>query len=245
MIGVELYNGDCLEVMKSIPSLSVHAVFADLPYGTTNNKWDSVIPFPKLWSEYNRIVKQSGVVILTCHGIFTAKVILSNETNFKYKYVWEKSKATNFLNAKSQPLRKHEDICIFYKRQPTYNPQMIPGKAYDKGVRKDQCTGSYNLFSPSHVKSDGMRYPTDMLYFKTAESEGAVLHPTQKPVALSSWFIRTYTNPGDTVMDNAMGSGSTGISCIDTGRLFIGIEKDPDIFKIAENRILNYNPPRA
>src|SRR5574344_843338 len=153
---------DCLVAMKYIPSHSIDMILCDLPYGTTQNKWDSVIPLEALWEQYNRIIKDNGVIALTSQGIFTAKLILSNEQYFKYKMVWEKSKSTNFLNAKKQPLRKHEDICIFYKNQPLYNPQMTEGEPYDKGVRKSQLTGSYGDFNPVHVKSDGQRYPTDI-----------------------------------------------------------------------------------
>jgi DNA modification methylase len=186
----KIVQGDCLEVMQLIPSKSIDMILCDLPYGTTQNKWDSVIDLQKLWTEYERIVKDNGVIALTSQGVFTARLILSNEKLFKYKITWIKSKSTNFLNAKKQPLRKHEDICIFYKKQPTYNPQMVEGEAYDKGVRKDQYTGSYGDFKPRHVKSNGERYPNDIVfyeeqdvddfvYIKTAESEGTVYHPTQ------------------------------------------------------------------
>lgn len=234
---MNIYKGDCLEVMKSIKDKSVDMILCDLPYGTTQNKWDSVIPLDELWKEYKRIIKDNGVIVLTSQGIFTAKLILSNEKWFKYKLVWEKSKATNFLNAKKQPLRKHEDICVFYNKQPQYNPQMTKGKPYDKGVRKNQLTGSYGDFNPVHVKSEGMRYPTDVVYFKTAESEGKVYHPTQKPVALLEYLIKTYTNEGETVLDNCMGSGSTGVACLKTNRNFIGIEKDDKYFNIAVERL--------
>lgn len=234
---INIYKGDCLEVMKIIKDKSVDMILCDLPYGTTQNKWDSVIPLDELWKEYKRIIKDNGVIVLTSQGIFTAKLILSNEKWFKYKLVWEKSKATNFLNAKKQPLRKHEDICVFYNKQPQYNPQMTEGKPYDKGVRKNQLTGSYGDFNPVHVKSEGMRYPTDVVYFKTAESEGKVYHPTQKPVALLEYLIKTYTNEGETVLDNCMGSGSTGVACLKTNRNFIGIEKDDKYFNIAVERL--------
>ena len=237
---VQLYKGDCLEIMRDIPNKSIDMILCDLPYGTTQNKWDSVIPLDRLWKEYKRIIKDNGVIALTSQGIFTAKLMLSNEKWFKYKLVWEKSKATNFLNAKKQPLRKHEDICIFYNKQPIYNPQMTEGKPYDKGVRKNQLTGSYGDFNPIHVKSEGMRYPTDVVYFKTAESEGKVYHPTQKPVSLLEYLIKTYTNEGETVLDNTMGSGSTGEACLRTNRNFIGIEQDDKYFDIAYNRINNY-----
>ena len=238
-MGYKLYKGDCLEVMKNIPSKSVDMILCDLPYGTTQNKWDAVIPFDELWREYRRIIKDNGAIVLTSQGIFTAKLILSNEKWFKYKLVWEKSKATNFLNAKKQPLRKHEDICVFYKKQPTYNPQMSIGKPYNKGVRKDQLTGSYGDFKPVEVKSEGKRYPTDVIYFKTAESEGKVYHPTQKPVALCEYLIKTYTNEGDVVLDNCMGSGTTGVACINLNRKFIGVELDDEIFNIAKGRLEN------
>jgi DNA modification methylase/DNA-binding Xre family transcriptional regulator len=236
----KVVQGDCLEVMQSIPDKSVNMILCDLPYGTTQNKWDSVIDLQKLWAEYERIIKDDGAIVLTSQGIFTAKLILSNEKLFKYKITWIKSKSTNFLNAKKQPLRKHEDICVFYKKQPTYNPQMTEGEAYDKGIRKDQYTGSYGDFKPKHVKSNGERYPNDIVfyeeqniddfvYIKTAESEGTVYHPTQKPIELGRYLIKTFTNPGDIVLDNACGSGSLLLSAILENRKFIGIEKNEDV----------------
>lgn len=236
----KVIQGDCLEVMKGIPGKSVDMILCDLPYGTTQNKWDSVIDLHKLWYEYERIIKDNGVIALTSQGIFTAKLIMSNEKLFKYKIIWIKSKPTNFLNAKKQPLRKHEDICIFYKKQPDYNPQMTSGEPYDKGVRKDQFTGSYGDFKPRHVKSDGGRYPNDVItieeqniddfvYIKTAESEGRVVHPTQKPIELGRYLIRTYTKAGDIILDNACGSGSFLLSALLEGRKFIGIEKNEDV----------------
>jgi site-specific DNA-methyltransferase (adenine-specific) len=236
----KVVQGDCLDVMQSIPENSVDMILCDLPYGTTQNKWDSVIDLQKLWAEYERIIKDDGAIVLTSQGIFTAKLILSNEKLFKYKITWIKSKSTNFLNAKKQPLRKHEDICIFYKKQPTYNPQMTLGEAYDKGIRKDQFTGSYGDFKPKHVKSNGERYPNDIVFYeeqtiddfvyvKTAESEGTVFHPTQKPIELGRYLIKTYTKPGDIILDNACGSGSFLLSAILENRQFIGIEKNEDV----------------
>lgn len=245
----KVVQGDCLEVMQNLPDTSIDMILCDLPYGTTQNKWDSVIDLNKLWEQYERIIKINGVIVLTSQGVFTAKLILSNEKLFKYKIVWIKSKPTNFLNAKIQPLRKHEDICIFYKKQPTYKPQMTSGIPYDKGVRKDQYTGSYGDFKPRHVKSsNGDRYPNDVLFFeennsddyiyiKTAESEGKVYHPTQKPVELGRYLIRTYTKPGDLVLDNACGSGSFLLSAILEGRHFIGIEKNEDVLLHKVHRI--------
>lgn len=224
-----LVEDDCLRVMRALPSGSVNLILCDLPYGTTQNVWDSVIPLDPLWTEYRRILAPQGAVVLTSQGVFTARLILSCESWFKYKLVWEKSKPTNFLNAKKQPLRKHEDICVFYPSQPHYTPQMGPGEAYDKGVRKNQLTGSYGDFAPVHVKSGGGRYPTDIVYFKTAESEGPVWHPTQKPIDLARYLVRTYTRPGDVVLDNAFGSGSFLVGAALEGRRAIGIELNRDM----------------
>ena len=238
----KIYNEDCLEGMKKIDDKSIDMILCDLPYGTTQNKWDTVIPFDKLWEQYNRLVKDNGVIALCCVEPFTSMLIMSNLKNFKYKIIWEKSKATNFLNAKKQPLRKYEEVAIFYKKPPTYNPQMKQGEAYNKGIRKDQLTGSYGDFKPVEVKSDGLRYPNDVLYFKTAESEGKVIHPTQKPISLCEYFINTYSNECETVLDNCMGSGSTAIACINTNRKYIGFELDSTYFDLAENRIKEHTP---
>ncbi len=244
-----LFQGDCLEVLPRLQTHSVDLILCDLPYGTTQNRWDSIIDLDRLWKEYRRVLKPSGVVVLTSQGVFTAKLILSNEEWFKYKIVWEKSKSTNFLNAKKQPLRKHEDICVFYSKTPTYNPQMRPGTPYDKGVRKDQLSGSYGDFLPAHVRSDGERYPSDVVYFKTAESEPekSVWHPTQKPVELGRYLVRTFSNEGDVVLDNAFGSGSFLVAAALDKRRFIGIERNEethlfkgeriDYVKLAEERL--------
>lgn len=232
-----LFEADCLDAMRRFPNHCIDMVLCDLPYGTTRNKWDSVIDLDALWREYRRIVKPNGAIVLTSQGVFTARLIVSNEEDFKYKLVWEKSKPTNFLNAKKQPLRKHEDICVFYRKQPTYHPQMREGEPYNKGVRKDQLTGSYGNFKPKLVKSDGMRHPTDVIYFKTAESEGRVLHPTQKPVDLGRYLIRTYSNENDLILDNAFGSGSFLVAAAMENRRFCGIEKNQDISLFKKYRI--------
>ena len=224
-----VFEGDCLEIMKQLPDKSIDMVLCDLPYGTTQNKWDSVIPLGELWQQYRRIVKDDGAIVLTSQGMFTAELMVSNPKMFRYKWIWEKSKSTNFLNAKKQPLRKHEDVCVFYRRQPVYHPQMIDGEPYDKGIRKNQMSGSYGDFQPVHVHSDGKRYPTDIIYFKTAESEGKVFHSTQKPVKLGRYFVRTYTNPGDIVLDNTSGSGSFLVAALLEGRNFVGIEKNENV----------------
>ncbi|MFC6276949.1 DNA-methyltransferase [Psittacicella hinzii] len=215
--------------MRQFLDNSVDMVLCDLPYGTTQNKWDCAIDLEQLWQEYHRIVNPNGAVVLTSQGLFTAKLFFSNEKYFKYKLVWEKSKPTNFLNAKKQPLRKHEDVCVFYRKQPTYNPQMSAGQPYNKGVRKDQLTGSYGDFKPHLVKSDGERYPTDIIYFKTAESEGEVFHPTQKPVELARYLILTYSNEGDLILDNTFGSGSFLVAAALEKRKFCGIERNQDV----------------
>jgi len=243
----KVVEGDCLDVMKKIPDKSIDMILCDLPYGTTQNEWDSIISLDKLWKQYERIIKDRGAIVLTSQGLFTNRLISSNEKLFKYKIVWIKSKATNFLNAKKQPLRKHEDICVFYKKQPTYYPQKTFGEAYDKGFRKDQHTGSYGLFETRHVKSNGERYPSDIVYFKTAESEGEVYHPTQKPIALGRYLIRTFTSTGDIILDNSCGSGSFLVSAILEGRNFIGIELNKetilhhkhnvDMIKVCNERI--------
>ena len=250
-----LIEDNCLSAMSHIPNRSVDLILCDLPYGTTQNAWDSVIPLDRLWIQYRRILAPKGVVALMSQGPFTARVILSQESIFKYKITWVKSKPTNFLNAKKQPLRKHEDICIFYAQQPSYTPQMQPGEAYDKGVRKNQLTGSYGDFRPSHVKSEGGRYPTDVVYFKTSESEGRVWHPTQKPVELGRYLIRTYTKPGDVVLDNTFGSGSFLVAAATEKRRCIGIEMNDeivefkketlDLMKIAQQRISCILPSHA
>lgn len=233
----QIIQGDCIQVMEKIPDESIDLILCDLPYGTTTNKWDFQIPLDKLWKQYLRIIKKNGVIALTSQGIFTARLIISGEKYFKYKVVWEKSKSTNFLNAKKQPLRKHEDICIFYKKNPKYNPQMGNGTPYNKGFRKNQFTGSYGLFDSVHVKSNGKRYPTDVIYFKTAESEGKVVHPTQKPVELGRYFVKTYTDFGDIVLDNASGSGSFLVAALLEGRNFIGIEKNKEVHLFKDKKI--------
>ncbi len=234
-----VFEGDCIEYMKQFPDKCIDMILCDLPYGTTQNKWDSIIPLDTLWEQYSRIIKDNGAIVLTSQGLFTAELMLSNKKMFKYKWIWEKSKPTNFLNAKKQPLRKYEDVCVFYKKQPQYNPQMVEGQPYDKGVRKNQLSGSYGDFQPVHVHSDGKRYPTDIIYFKTAESEGKVIHPTQKPVELGRYFVKTYTNPGALVLDNTFGSGSFLVAALLEGRNFVGIEKNQNV-ELFKNENIDY-----
>ena len=234
---IQLINDDCLKKLPTIPNGSIDLILTDPPYGTTACKWDCVIPFEPMWKELKRIIKDNGCIALFGSEPFSSSLRISNIKWFRYDWIWEKSKSTNFLNAKKQPLRKHEDICIFYKNLPTYNPQMKEGLPYNKGFRKKQNTESYGLFNSVEVKSNGLRYPTDLIYFKTAESEGNVVHPTQKPVALLEYLIKTYTNKNDTVLDFTMGSGSTGVASKNLNRNFIGIEKDQKYFDIAKQKI--------
>jgi len=242
--------GDCLDILPHIPDGSLDMILCNLPFGTTQNTWDSPIDIHKLWQHYERIIKPNGAIVPNAHGLFTARLIMSNEKLFKYKICWIKSKATNFLNAKKQPLRKHEDICVFYKKQPLYNPQLSNGTPYTKGVRKAQETGSYGAFKPVLVESStGTRLPTDVIYFRTAESEGTVWHPTQKPVSLGQYLIKTFTNPGALILDNACGSGSYLVAAVKEGRNFIGIEKNVltesckgepiDYIKLCRERIMD------
>ena len=222
----------------SIANNLIDAIITDFPYGTLNkrNGWDKVIDYDKFWEEASRVNKITAPTISTAQMPFTAFLVSTNYKDFKYSLVWEKSKATGYLNAKKQPMRAHEDILVFYKKQCTYNPQMVQGTPYNKGcaVRDTMAYGKQE--KAVLVKNDsGLRYPRSVQYFVTAESEGK-LHPTQKPIALMEWLIKTYTNEGDLVLDPCMGSGTTGIACINTGRRFIGFEKDPDYFSAAQNR---------
>lgn len=238
---IKLYNNDCFNILPSLEDNSIDLLLVDLPYGTTNCKWDTILPFDKLWHQYNRVVKKNGAMIFTATQPFTSLLISSNIDNFKYNLVWEKSKATGYLNAKKQPMRAHEDICIFYRKTPTYNPIMTKGEPYDKGtaLRPTDVYGSQK--ETTVVNKTGLRYPRSVIYFKTSESEGEVLHPTQKPVLLMEYLIKTYSNVGDTVLDNCMGSGTTGVACINTNRNFIGIEKEEKYYNIAKNRIESIN----
>ena len=237
---MKLYKGDCLEVMDRMieDCVKVDAIITDPPYGTTQCKWDSVIPFKPMWEQLSRIIKPNGAILLFGSEPFSSALRMSNIKNYKYDWVWEKSKATNFLNAKKQPLRAKENILVFYKKQPTYNPQMTKGKSYNKGIRKKQTKDDvYGSFNQTEVKSEGNRYPRDVLYFKTAETEGKTFHKTQKPVKLMEYLIKTYTNENETVLDFTMGSGTTGVACKNLGRDFIGIEMDDKYFDIAKKRI--------
>ena len=226
-------QGDCLELMREIPDKSIDMILCDLPYGTTRNKWDSVIPLNKLWKQYERIIKDNGAIVLFSQMPFSAELVHSNLKLFKYEWIWQKDNGTGFLNAKKMPLKIHENILVFYKKLPLYNPQMRTGfKPYK--CKQGRHSTNYGAYEQGHItESNGERYPIDIIKFK----KDSGLHPTQKPVELLEYLIKTYTNENEMVLDNCMGSGSTGVACVNTNRNFIGYELDEKYFEIAEKRI--------
>lgn len=233
MSKIDLYNGDCLEIMKNISNKSVDMILCDLPYGTTACKWDVIIPFEPLWGQYNRIIKDNGAIVLFGSEPFSSALRMSNIKNFKYDWIWEKEQGANFMLCKYQPYKVHEIISVFSKATHNYFPQMTDGKPYvsGKGTSGD-ITGNVPKVQ---TKNDGKRYPRSIQKFCTEKNKSK--HPTQKPVPLLEYLIKTYTNEGDVVLDNCMGSGSTGVACVNTSRDFIGIELDKDYFNIAKQRI--------
>lgn len=240
MVCVDLRKGDCLELMDKVADKSVDMICCDLPYGTTANEWDTVIPFEPLWEQYSRVIKDHGAIVLFSQMPFGSKLIESAPRSlpFRHEWIWEKTRATGFLNAHKVPLRAHENVLVFYKHLPTYNPQFTTGKPY-KSVKSGAMTSNYHKAKGVNVitQSDGRRYPRDVIKFSSPNAKS--YHPTQKPVRLLDYLIKTYTNSGDTVLDNCMGSGSTGVSCVETGRSFIGMEMNDDYFEIAQHRIQN------
>jgi DNA modification methylase len=227
-------QGDCLELMKNIPDKSIDMILCDLPYGTTACKWDNIIPFEPLWEQYERIIKDNGAIVLFSSEPFTSFLVQSNINLFRYEIIWEKEQATNFMFLKNQIGKIHENILVFYKKQPTYNPQMIQ-------VNKPSHSGSKNKVE-SHNLNGGEpkrkgatdRYPTSIIKFNRDRTK---LHPTQKPIELCEYLIKTYTNENETVLDNCMGSGSTCVAAINTNRHYIGFELEPHYFEIAQKRI--------
>ena len=233
----ELWHGDCLELMKNIPDGSVDMVLCDLPYGTTRNKWDIIIPLDSLWEQYKRVIKDNGAIVLFSAEPFTSLLITSNIQWFRYDLIWSKTQGSDFLNANRKPLRSHENICVFYKKQPTYNPQKTDGKPY-KAKSGETTSSNFGKFNGNHYteNKDGKRYPLSVLRFSGEHNSGKQ-HPTQKPTDLLEYLIKTYTNEGEIVLDNSMGSGSCGVACVNTNRHFIGIELDDGYFNIAKKRI--------
>lgn len=233
---INLQNGDCLELMKAIPNNSVDLILCDLPYGVTECEWDSIIPFDPLWQQYKRIAKDNAAIVLFSIQPFTTKLIQSNLKDFRYCWYWQKNNKTGAPFAKVQPLRCIEDICVFYKRKPTYNPQgliKLPKPIQNRGQSKK---GVYDKFRGSTAVQHFTNYPANLLKFNGVHTNERK-HPTQKPIELLEYLIKTYTNEGETVLDNCMGSGSTGVACVNTNRRFIGIELDKAYFDIAVERI--------
>jgi site-specific DNA-methyltransferase (adenine-specific) len=230
-----IYNEDCLEGMKRIPDKSIDMILCDLPYGTTRNKWDEIIPFEPLWEQYERVAKPNCPIILTSNQPFTTQLINSNRKLFKYDLVWQKTHPKGHLNAKRMPMRAHEEILIFYKKPPVYNPIMRKGKYRykgNKGFSEERCYGT----SKPYDNWNDEYYPTSVIEISNAVQIGKI-HPTQKPVELFEWLINTYSNEGDLILDNCIGSGTTAIACINTGRNFIGFELDKHYCDIANERI--------
>ena len=238
----QIIHGDCLEVMKDIPDKSIDMILCDLPYGTTACKWDVIIPFDKLWEQYKRIVKPNTAIVLTTSQPFTSALVMSNIKMFKYEWIWEKTQATGHLDAKRKPMKAHENICVFYTKQPTYNFQKTFGHKRKVSLAKHKENTEKNQAEIYH-KADKFtdydtteRYPRSVLIFPSDKQKSS-LHPTQKPVALFEYLIKTYTNEGDLVLDNCCGSGTTAVAAINTNRNYICIEKEKEYFDIACDRI--------
>ena len=241
----KIYHEDCLEGMKRIPDASIDCIICDLPYGVLNKgnesaQWDNVIPFDLLWKQYERVIKENGAIILFAQGMFTADLMISNRKLWRYNLIWQKGgRCSGFLNAKKMPLREHEDILVFYKTMPVYNPQMTKCEPHQRNhsrgkMNKEQTNRCYGNFGkPEDVITD-LKYPKSILNFNRPHPQ---IHPTQKPDMLVSWLINTYTNEGDTVLDNCMGSGTTAIAAIRTKRNYIGFEIEKEYFDLANKRI--------
>lgn len=241
----QIYNIDCLVGMRQIPDKSIDMILCDLPYGTTQNQWDSVIPLDALWREYERIIKDNGAIVLTAQTPFDKVLGASNLKLLRYEWIWEKEAGTGFLNAKKMPLKNHENILVFYKKLPIYNPQMREGKSYKgKYSSKNLCSSNYgeSRFDDEVSMTYEGRYPVTILKFPRDTNR---LHPTQKPVALMEYLIRTYTNEGDVVLDNCVGSGSTIIACLKSNRQYIGFEIDKKSYDISLSRVSEFIQSRG
>ena len=237
---VDLRHGDCLEILPTIPDGSVDMILTDLPYGTTQNKWDSIIPLEPLWEQWKRIIKRGGAVVLFGQQPFTSILVMSNVQWYRHEWIWEKSHPTGFLNAKVAPLKSHENIVVFSERKAPYNPQMVPTRNRHHEGAPDTKSSNYGEYKPGkHKDFDGMNYPRTILRYSTWKDWS---HPTQKPVGLCEYLIRTYTCEGETVLDCCMGSGTTGVAAVQCGRSFIGIELDEGYFQTAQRRIADAKP---
>lgn len=240
MSKIELHLGDTLEKMQLVPDGSIDMVLCDLPYGTTACKWDTVIPFEPLWAAYRRVCKKNAAIVLTASQPFTSALVMSNVRDFKYDWCWRKSNATGHLNAKKRPMRQHEDVLVFSRGKVGYNPQLFAKPSARAAQKSVKTKGSYGDFEEGVFREipEEMGYPRSVVDFSTAfHAREAGLHPTQKPVALMEYLIKTYTNEGETVLDNTMGSGTTGVACQNTNRNFVGIERDEGYFNIARKRM--------
>ncbi len=239
---LELRKGDCLELMKDIEDKSIDMILCDLPYGTTACKWDTIIPFDKLWKQYQRIIKDNGAIVLTASQPFTSNLIMSNMKMFRYNCIWEKTVASNFMLSKKQPLKLYEDVVVFYKKQPIYNPQMREGKPYIDnrrhltGKQKRTVAMHDTITIKSPIINTGTRYPSMIIKINN-ESNKKTLHPTQKPLALFEYLIKTYTNEDDLVLDNCAGSGTSGVACQNLNRNCIMIEKEEEYCNIIKQRL--------
>lgn len=233
----ELLQGDCLELLRDVPAESVDMVLCDPPFGSTQNAWDCVIPTPPLWENLTRVCKPNAAMLFFSQMPFAAELVTSNRKMFRYEWIWQKSNKTGFLNAKKMPLKEHENILVFYQRLPTYNPQMQKGKTHTRN-KSGSRSANYGKYFPLKSTTTDEYFPSDIIsfpcIFHTNETQ---VHPTQKPVPLLEYLIRTYTDESETVLDCCMGSGSTGVAAINTGRGFVGIELDPGYFQIAQRRI--------
>jgi len=241
---IKLIKGDCLQKMKDIPDKSKDMIFCDLPYGTTRCKWDTVINLDLLWEQYCRIIKDNGAILLFAQTPFDKVLGVSNLQMLKYEWIWEKTSATGHLNAKKMPMKAHENILVFYKKPPTYNPQMTTGHtpihSFNKKIEVQNHSEIYGNATKEIIGGGStIRYPRSVQVF-SSDKQTSALHPTQKPVGLLEYFIKTYTNKGDEVLDNCMGVASTGIACLETNRNFEGIELETDYFETCKNRVNTY-----
>lgn len=235
-MSIELYLGDCLELMKDIPDHSIDMILCDLPYGKVRCEWDKPLPFDKLWEHYKRVAKDNAAIVLFGTEPFASLLRTSNLKWYRYDWIWDKVIGTGFLNAKKQPMRVHENICVFYQKQCNYFPIKTDGHPKKTSLKRHDRTSVYGRQTTSTIYSSTSRYPRSIQIF-SRDTQKQNLHPTQKPVALLEYLIKTYTCRGETVLDNCMGSGSTGVACVNTERNFIGMELDPIYFEIAKGRI--------